>query len=160
MVFGDSLPGSANPLPLLAPRAPAQAAPVKNFPMSDLRHSAAPVPHSSASFAPDISASAAHSPAEHGLLCPPAPSLSTPHPSALSAPLSASLSDFPVSALCSSAVPATATRDWGAVLAPPPPAPRPAPVSGLVLSLDLVSIPPGGGGLSAQCSSGRRCYSR
>ena len=83
MVFVDTLPGSADPLPLPAPRAPAPAAPVKRLSMSAPRPSAAPTSRSSASLAPALSDSAANSPAVHGLLRPSAPSLPAPYLPAL-----------------------------------------------------------------------------
>ena len=135
------LSGFSTPSPLTALRAPDPAATGKRLSTSASRPSAAPAPRSSASFAPAFSV--ALSPAAHKSLLPAAASSPAPRLPALSSPPSDSLA----STLPPSAAPATAPRalrplrDWGAVLAPPPP----ASVSGLVSSLAMVSLLPGGG---------------
>ena len=148
MAFSDSLPVSSPPSPPPEPFDTPTATPIKHSPTSALHHSVAPAPRSSALFAPTLSDLAASSPAAYGSSLPSAPSSPAPHPPAPSASSSAS----PASDLRTYTAPTTAPRDsrpprdWGDVLDPPPPAPPSASVYGLVSSLDLVYIPPGGGG--------------
>ena len=132
------LPGSSSLLPPPAQHAPAPASPDKCRTTSAPRPFAAPAPHSSALFSPSLSEKP--SPAKSGLLRPAAETSPDPRlsnmPYSQSALLAYALLPFTVPGTDPHAL--VPLRDWSAVLAPPPP----ASVSGLVLPLAVVYIPP------------------